>query len=228
MTKEQILEWFYINNASLDSGRILLLLSCALVLALGIAVVYRYSYSGVGYNANFSVSIIVIMLVTTIIMMMISSNIVISLGMVGALSIVRFRTAVKDSRDTIFVFWAVTEGLCTGSQNIRLAIISTVFVSLVLLFIKMYKKGDFAHKRLIIIVATNKLDKDLLFEKMDSIGCKHEIKSIKANRNAERSEIVLWVMRNKKVSDIQLIDLIMQVDEVQSANILLDSLEGIS
>ena len=86
-----------------------------------------------------------------IIMLMISSNIVISLGMVGALSIIRFRTAIKDSRDTVFIFWAITEGLCVGSQNFKLSIITTLFLAILMLIIGFIPK--LYSKYLIVIVA---------------------------------------------------------------------------
>lgn len=136
MTKEDILRFFYTNNANLDARTIVLILTGGLFIALLICLCYYASClaeNGIGFSRKFNVSIIVTLLISVVIMLMISSNIVISLGMVGALSIVRFRTAIKDSRDTVFLFWSIAEGLSVGSQNFKLAILSTLFIGLVIL-----------------------------------------------------------------------------------------------
>ena len=112
MSKEDILTYFYTNNANLDVKKILLTLSAGLCIGILISLCYYVSTQashGVSYNQRFCFSLILTLLIALVIMLMISSNIVISLGMVGALSIVRFRTAIKDSRDTIFLFFAITQ-----------------------------------------------------------------------------------------------------------------------
>ena len=82
-------------------------------------------------------------------MMMISSNIAISLGMVGALSIVRYRTAIKDPNDTLFLFWSIVEGLCVGAQMLKMAAISTLFIAIVVIIANYI--GFFRKKYLIIV-----------------------------------------------------------------------------
>ncbi len=133
MTKEQIFQYFYTNSANLSIRSIFIVLAAGLLIGAVIYATYWATYRGVAYNARFNVSLVAILEISVVIMLMISSNIVISLGMVGALSIVRFRTAIKDSRDTVFIFWAIAEGLSVGSQNFKLALITTVFISMILL-----------------------------------------------------------------------------------------------
>ncbi len=136
MSKEDILRIFYTNNLSLGVQSILLIMLGGLCIGLIIALCYYVScrsVNGVQFNRRFAVSLITTLLISVVIMLMISSNIVISLGMVGALSIVRFRTAIKDSRDTIFLFFAITEGLCVGSQNFRLAVVTTLFIGILII-----------------------------------------------------------------------------------------------
>lgn len=131
MSKEDILSIFYTNSQQLTPMRILLILTICLCGAAVICLTYRYTYDRTNYNASFNVGNLMASLITCVIMMMISSNIVISLGMVGALSIVRFRTAVKEARDTLFLFWVIMLGLCVGSQNFLLSGISTLFIGAV-------------------------------------------------------------------------------------------------
>ena len=94
------------------------------------------------YNPRFNVSLIMITMVTTIVMVVIGSNISVSLGMVGALSIIRFRTAVKDPRDTAFIFWCVVSGLACGTQNYTIVIVGSVFICLILFLFKKLATRD--------------------------------------------------------------------------------------
>lgn len=129
MNKEQILELFYQNSSLLSTPRLLSIFIVGVIIGAVIFFTYRLTYTGTAYNSRFNISNMAILLITIVIMLMISSNIVISLGMVGALSIVRFRTAIKDPRDTVFIFWSIVEGLCIGSLNNKLAIISTLVIA---------------------------------------------------------------------------------------------------
>jgi ABC-type spermidine/putrescine transport system permease subunit II len=105
--------------------------------ALGIIIHYTYqrSFRGVVYNQAFSVSLAVLTILTSMITLAISSNIALSLGMVGALSIVRYRTAIKDPADLIFLFWAVGTGITIGAKLHYLAVVGAVVVILMLLTI---------------------------------------------------------------------------------------------
>lgn len=107
MSKSDIVNMFYQSGASLGGKRILILLLAGLAVGAVIFITYRITYTGVNYSFRFNLSNVVILLITVVIMIMISSNIVITMGMVGALSIIRFRTAIKDPRDTVFIFWSV-------------------------------------------------------------------------------------------------------------------------
>ncbi len=106
----------------------------AFAVGLFIYVIYKKTFSGVMYSHSFNISLIVMTMATALIIMGISTNIVLSLGMVGALSIVRFRTPIKDPIDLIFIFWAVASGILCGAGLIPLVIIGAILIGLVLLF----------------------------------------------------------------------------------------------
>ena len=110
---------------------IALSLGVALICSAIIFLFYKYFFRGVVYNHNFNVLLVMVTMVTSFIIMTISSNIVLSLGMVGALSIVRFRAAVKDPLDVGFLFWAVAAGITSGAGLYLFAIVSTVIISIV-------------------------------------------------------------------------------------------------
>lgn len=106
----------------------------AFTVGLFIYWVYKKTFSGVIYSHTFNISLIVMAMATALIIMGISSNILLSLGMVGALSIVRFRTPIKDPMDIVYIFWAIVSGILCGAGLIPLVIIGSILIGVVLLF----------------------------------------------------------------------------------------------
>ena len=197
MTKEEVLEFFYRNNMNLGIRQIAMVMLAAIIVATIISVVYWLSFKGVAYNEQFNVSLVIILLISAVIMMMISSNIVISLGMVGALSIVRFRTAIKDSRDTIFIFWAVVEGLCVGSQNNKLAFESTIIIALVIL-VAMYIPKMKSY--VIVIRGTGSVDVESIAARIKKEGIKKvQMRSVDIN---EGKWTIIFEVGSKKSEKI--------------------------
>ncbi|MFD1174704.1 DUF4956 domain-containing protein [Paenibacillus puldeungensis] len=128
-----------VNNFTSDISlsKIFITLAIAFLIGLFIYTLYKRVFSGVLYSKSFNVSLIGMTMVTAMIIIAVNSNLVLSLGMVGALSIVRFRTPIKDPTDLIFLFWAAAAGIVTGAGFFTLAAIGSALVGLVLfLFIK--------------------------------------------------------------------------------------------
>ncbi|WP_312813961.1 DUF4956 domain-containing protein [Sedimentibacter sp.] len=143
MTFNDIFKSSFLEKAAefsiLDVG-IAMLLSFAI--GLFIFFVYKKTFAGVMYSASFGVSIMAMTLITTLIILAVTSNIILSLGMVGALSIVRFRTAVKEPLDIAFLFWAISAGIVIGAGLIPLGIIGSVFIGIILLVFVNRKSSD--------------------------------------------------------------------------------------
>jgi uncharacterized membrane protein YhiD involved in acid resistance len=114
----------------------------ALAVALFIFYIYKTTFKGVVYNYGFNLSLLLMCVLTSIVIMTISTNVVLSLGMVGALSIVRFRTALKDPLDIVFMFWAIVAGITTGAGTYPIAIIGSLFVGIILLVFTKFKMKD--------------------------------------------------------------------------------------
>ena len=112
-------------------------MASALVLAFGLGVfiflVYKKTFSGVMYSSSFGVTLIALTMITTLVILAVTSNVVLSLGMVGALSIVRFRTAIKEPLDIAFLFWSIAVGIVLAAGMIPLAVIGSVVIGVVLL-----------------------------------------------------------------------------------------------
>ena len=121
------------NTEGINFLLILLNNAVALIVAFFIMFCYKITYSGAAYSRKFNVSLGMIVIVTTTVMCVISNNVALSLGMVGALSIIRFRTAVKDARDAVFIFWALAAGIGCGVSQYALVGIGSAFCFLFLL-----------------------------------------------------------------------------------------------
>lgn len=111
---------------------ICLALIMAFAMGMFIYFIYQRTYRGVMYSSGFGITLVALTMITTVIILAISSNVVLSLGMVGALSIVRFRTAIKEPMDIAFLFWAIAMGIVIGAGMIPLAVLGSVVIGLVL------------------------------------------------------------------------------------------------
>lgn len=114
----------------------------ALVIGLFIFVIYKKTFTGVMYSNGFAMSLVGLSLVTTLVIMAVTSNVVLSLGMVGALSIVRFRAAIKEPMEIIFLFWAIAAGIVIGAGMIPLAVIGSVIIGMILLIFANRKSAE--------------------------------------------------------------------------------------
>ncbi|MDX1700704.1 MAG: DUF4956 domain-containing protein [Melioribacteraceae bacterium] len=110
-------------------------MACSFAIGMFIYWVYRKTFRGVVYSYNYNVSFVLMTMITTLIIMTISTNIILSLGMVGALSIVRFRTAVKDPLDIVYMFWAIAAGIASGAKMYPLAIFGAVVIGITLFWL---------------------------------------------------------------------------------------------
>ena len=133
----------------------------AFVLGLFIFMVYKKTFKGVMYSASFGVSLLAMTLITTLIIMAISSNVILSLGMVGALSIVRFRSAIKEPIDIAFLFWAISIGIVLGAGLIPLAIFGSLFIGIIMVLFVNQKSTDNPYI-LVVKCAGDDSEKDVL------------------------------------------------------------------
>ena len=131
IVKGKFLEEF----SAISMGDALTAIALAFVLSLFIVFIYRVTYAGVNYSRNFTGCLMMLSMVTALVIMVVSSNVVLSMGMVGALSIVRFRTAVKEPTDTAFMFWAIATGIICGAGYVTIAILVTLLLGLLFVLV---------------------------------------------------------------------------------------------
>lgn len=134
MTFNDILKSSFLEKAAslsiIDIGVAMIL---SLALGLFIMAVYKKTFKGVMYSQSFCISLLAMTLITTLIILAITSNVILSLGMVGALSIVRFRSAIKEPMDIAFLFWSISVGIVTGAGLISLAVLGSIFIGVVMI-----------------------------------------------------------------------------------------------
>ena len=133
MTFQDIFKSSFLDKAA-DFAILDFVFAMGLSFALGLFIfwVYKKTYRGIMYSAGFGISLMAMCMITTLVILAITSNVVLSLGMVGALSIVRFRTAVKEPMDIAFLFWAIGAGIVLGAGMIPLAVFGSLFVGMIL------------------------------------------------------------------------------------------------
>ena len=131
MLETEFQNLFMFNITATDVlGNVFIAMVCGILIAL----LYKYTYSGLNYSASFTISLIMLTMITAIVIMVIGNNLARAFGMVGAMSIIRFRTAVKDTADIMFIFFALSIGLAAGVKLYSVAFLGTFFVGLVYLF----------------------------------------------------------------------------------------------
>lgn len=223
MSKEEVLSYFYTNSTNYGIKRTFVILLCGLITGIIIYLTYYLTSEKIVYNRKFNWSLVIMLLITVIVMMMISSNIAVSLGMVGALSIVRFRTAVKDSRDTMFIFWAMAEGLCVSSQNYRLTFTSVLFVAIVLI-ISSKTPGVWNRYLLIVTGDGQPIDRVEFQAKLSPFVLSQKIRT--ANKDATHEELILEIKTRGELN-LNVIDELLSVSGICSVNWVSESGETV-
>ncbi|MEG2421222.1 MAG: DUF4956 domain-containing protein [Oscillospiraceae bacterium] len=204
---------------SLSITEILVQLTIASVLGFVLYLSYFLSHVGTVYSRKFNASLVTLTILTTIVMTAIGNNVALSLGMVGALSIVRFRTAIKDSRDTVYIFWAVVVGLACGVGDYVTAGIGSGVVFVVLLVLGQVKNEN---RMLLIIRGARSTDGKIM--SAVSTYFKHRIDLRVKNTTADTVELIYEIPRrvyqnaSKQVESIQ--DRIYQIEHIEYVNVV--------
>ena len=198
MTWQDFLQNTDLFSTDLSVTSIALTLLFSFALGLFIFFIYRVSYKGVMYSKTFNATLIAMSMITSSIIMAITSNIILSLGMVGALSIVRFRAAVKDPIDVAYLFWAVGMGIVAGAGLWMLALISSVVIGIVLFVFS--KISDVKTPYLLVISYQTEETNDLVFKLIESEAKIYRLKS--KVFNGENYELTVEIRERKKTASL--------------------------
>lgn len=209
-TFSDIFKKSFINDASMDLNftNVIMSLLAAYVCGMIIYFVYKHFYKGVLYSHNFNILLVLVSMITAFIVLTISSNIVLSLGMVGALSIVRFRTAVKEPLDVGFLFFAISIGITCGASLYLMSFVCTILISLIYIF--MVKVKTDTHVYLLIVKYEQTAGENVLKVLSDM---KYALK----NKTTYGENIELTVEMKLKTNDTEFVSELSRIKGVQSA-----------
>lgn len=208
LIKKSILEGFSDNTVT--TSTIIVTLSIACLIAAYIFVVYYMAAKKTFYNKSFNISIAAISIITASIILAMQSNLVISLGMVGALSIVRFRTAVKDPMDLIFLFWSISVGIICGAGKYEIAVMTSLIITVVIFALELTPVGQAS--MLLIVNASEAAAEDAVM-KLAGQYCKFV--KVKSRNISERGmDLVIACKVKEEAALIQEVSRIEQVHHV--------------
>ncbi len=216
------------DQSSLTLAQIFGNILFAAVIGVVIFVSYFITHRGTIYSKKFNVSLVVLTVLTAMVMTVIGNNIALSLGMVGALSIVRFRTAIKDSRDTVYIFWTIIVGICCGVGDYIVATIGSIVVFVILLVLGCIKNNN----RMLVIIRgaknveakiqgvmfsffSHKANLRVKNSTEDSVEFIYEITAKMLNKEEKKHNAMLSD-EIYKVGNVEYVNIVMQNDEVSS------------
>ena len=218
--KDKLFELFE-TSGELQIGTVALHISMAAVLGFLIFVSYYITHRGTIYSKKFNASLVVLTVLTGTVMTVIGNNIALSLGMVGALSIVRFRTAIKDSRDTVYIFWTVIVGICCGVGDYIVALIGSA-VTFIVLFILGAIKND---NRMLIIIRGARNKQSIVTGYIFKTFKNKAILRVK-NTTEDTMELIYEVsssLLKKTEKDINIIDALYDLGGIEYVNIVMQN-----
>ncbi len=198
--------------SAITLGALITALVMAFLLSLFIVLIYRITYAGSMFSKSFALSLVLLSLVTSLVILTVSSNVVLSLGMVGALSIVRFRTAVKEPLDTVFMFWAIAVGIITGAGFVPVAIVATLLIGAMFVGLTMAGAHFSASAYLIVVRYEASLDDTIRSELQKT--CKYKVKSKNMAGNGFElvAETKLTEKQMKKLEQLRMVEGVKEVD----------------
>ncbi len=192
-----------------------LLATVVLAFAIGLFVylIYRLTFSGVIYSKTFNMSLVMLTMVSTMVILIMSNNLKLSLGMVGALSIVRFRTAIKDPIDTVFMFWSIAEGIVIGAGFYLAAIVGAILIGVFMLLLASSKKKASLPYLLILHY------EDRASKQIKSMVAQIPYARVKS-KTVQREGIELAVELRVRSSETGFVDKFLRVDGVYDATLI--------
>lgn len=217
----------FTNPGEMTWESILLNISAAAVLGFFIFISYFISHRGTIYSKKFNATLVILTVLTGTVMTVIGNNIALSLGMVGALSIVRFRTAIKDSRDTVYIFWAIIVGICCGVGDFLVASLGSAVVFIVILILGCIKNDN----RILIIVraerGSNPMIKSVVYKLFNGKA------NLRVENTTEKTVELIYEITQKmlktaekkepnitdciyKIGNIEYVNIVMQNDEISN------------
>jgi len=214
MPKVDLFDYIQTSNAILTAELVIVNMLVTFFVASFIYWVYKRTYSGVMYSKSFNITLLLTSMVTAMVMMVIGSNLALSLGMVGALSIIRFRSAIKDPRDIGFLFWGIGAGLSAGTGSYLIALIGSIIIAIILF---VFEKGTAEIFPYLLIIKGKAIDEERLKEVIRDTVTRSNLRM--KNKDVAGTEII-YEIRFKPGQDDALLKEISGMQDISSVNIV--------
>ena len=199
---------------AISVSSLLTTLALSFLLGLFVLIVYRLTYSGVSFSKSFALSLVLLSMVTSLAILTVRSNVVLSLGMVGALSIVRFRTAIKDPMDTVFMFWSIVAGIITGAGYVTVAVLATLLLGVFFLLIHLLA-GHLNSQAYLVVIRHTEAGEAAVRKALNNLP-KYKLKS--RSRSKEETEVVAEAKLTPKHMDS--LSALVKAEGVSDVNII--------
>jgi uncharacterized membrane protein YhiD involved in acid resistance len=194
----------------------------SLLCSLIISMVYRLTYRGPGYSNSFVISIIALSLITSLVLMVIGNNLARAFGLVGALSIIRFRTAVKDTIDIVYIFFGLAVGMAAGVGYYKIAFAGTVFISLVLMLLSKVNIDMFRGEQFLLQLQYTDDDISAVKNIMHAYCSSFELINIKSPKGLDTKEFSYYVNLKRNKEYLEFVKELKAVSAVQYINLFRD------
>ncbi len=214
MSKKEIFKYLIESNSSISVYQIVLAMLAALLLGMFMYFMYKKTYSGVAYSKSFNQTLVLLAVIVTMVMTIIGGSLALSLGMVGSLSVIRFRTAIKEPKDMAFVCWAIAFGLSCGAVMFVGAVVGSIVIALILL---LFKSDAYDGNSYLIAVRGTSLDSDAI-EKILGEGTKRW--KLRMRNTTDSHEEITYEVGLKKNNASQLADAIKSIDGTEAVNVV--------
>ena len=212
MTFSDIFKSSFLENVTAVSVLdIVLALVLSFAIGLFIFLIYKKTYAGVMYSSSFGVTLVALTMITTLVILAVTSNVVLSLGMVGALSIVRFRTAIKEPLDIAFLFWAIAAGIVLAAGMIPLAVFGSVLIGVILLIFA--NRKDHTNPYIVVLTCSDHESET----KAVSYLKEHTKRCTVKSKSAQKGTVELNVQIRLKDDNTDFINALAELSGVQSA-----------
>ena len=212
MTFNDIFKSSFLENVTSIS---ILDMALALLLAFGVGLfiffIYKKTYAGVMYSSSFGVTLVALTMITTLVILAVTSNVVLSLGMVGALSIVRFRTAIKDPLDIAFLFWAIAAGIVLAAGLIPLAVFGSLFIGIIILIFA--NRKDMTNPFIVVLDCDGQKSEEAALDFLQ----KHTRRCVIKSKTARKGAVELNLEVRLRNTNTDFINQLTEIDGVQSA-----------
>ena len=212
MTFNDIFKSSFLENVTSIS---ILDMALALLLAFGVGLfiffIYKKTYAGVMYSSSFGVTLVALTMITTLVILAVTSNVVLSLGMVGALSIVRFRTAIKEPLDIAFLFWAIAAGIVLAAGLIPLAVFGSLFIGIIILIFA--NRKDMTNPFIVVLDCDGQKSEEAALDFLQ----KHTRRCVIKSKTARKGAVELNLDVRLRNTNTDFINQLTEIDGVQSA-----------